>query len=37
LLRVHAGTLEPIAFLTWLAAPGLAEIDRLDGTPTYST
>jgi helicase len=34
-LRVHSGTLEPANFLTWLAAPGVAEIERLPGTPTY--
>lgn len=36
LLRVHLGSLEPIEFLKWLSMPGLAEIERLGGTPTYS-
>lgn len=35
LLRVHGGTLAPGDFLTWLGSPGVAEIDRLGGTPTY--
>jgi hypothetical protein len=25
----------PREFLLWLAAPGVAEIDRLGGTPTF--
>jgi helicase len=37
LLRVHAGTLPPVEFLSWLAAPGVAEIERLGGTPTFVT
>lgn len=36
LLRVHAGSLTPADFLKWLTVPGVAEIDRLCGTPTYS-
>lgn len=36
LLRVHAGSLEPLAFLEWLAEPGVAEIERLGGRPTYA-
>jgi helicase len=36
LLRVHAGTLQPHDFLLWLSTPGLAEIDRLEGTPTFT-
>ncbi len=36
LLRVHAGTLAPAEFLSWLATPGVSEIDRLGGTPTYA-
>lgn len=36
LLRVHAGSLQPVDFLSWLAAPGLAEIDRLRGKPTFA-
>ena len=36
LLRVHTGTLRPDEFLSWLENPGLAELDRLGGTPTYS-
>lgn len=35
-LRVHSGTLTPADFLAWLAAPGIAEIERLPGTPTYA-
>jgi helicase len=35
-LRVHAGTLPPADFLSWLAKPGLAEMDRLRGTPTFA-
>ena len=35
LLRVHAGTLTATEFLDWLGSPGVAEIDRLGGTPTY--
>ena len=35
LLRVHAGTLPASEFLDWLSCPGVAEIDRLGGTPTY--
>jgi helicase len=36
LLRVHAGSLTPSDFLKWLTMPGVAEIERLGGTPTYS-
>jgi helicase len=36
LLRVHAGTLQPADFLSWLANPGVAEIDRLGGAATFS-
>jgi helicase len=35
LLRVHSGTLQPSEFLSWLAMPGIAEIERLGGTPTF--
>lgn len=35
LLRVHAGTVPASEFLDWLSCPGVAEIDRLGGTPTY--
>ena len=35
LLRVHAGSLAPVDFLAWLAVPGVAEIERLRGTPTF--
>lgn len=35
LLQVHSGTLPPEDFLSWLGVPGVAEIDRLGGTPTY--
>jgi helicase len=36
LLRVHAGTLQPREFLDWLGVPGIAEIDRLAGVPTFA-
>ncbi len=36
LLRVHAGTLTTNDFLVWLTSPGVAEIDRLGGKPTYA-
>ena len=36
LLRVHSGTLEPIEFLAWLSKTGVAEVDRLGGTPRFS-
>jgi ATP-dependent DNA helicase len=36
LLRVHTGSLEPAAFLSWLSTPGFAEIDRLGGTATFA-
>lgn len=36
LLRVHAGTLTAGEFLFWLTTPGVAEIDRLGGKPTYA-
>jgi helicase len=36
LLRVHAGTLQPREFLDWLGVPGIAEIDRLAGLPTFA-
>ncbi len=36
LLRVHSGSLAPSEFLEWLSKPGLAEIERLGGTPTFS-
>jgi len=35
LLRVHGGTLSAIDFLTWLGNAGVAELERLGGTPTY--
>lgn len=35
LLRVLTGTVAPIDFLRWLSAPGVSEIERLDGTPTF--
>ncbi|MCI5117993.1 MAG: DEAD/DEAH box helicase [Candidatus Electrothrix sp. LOE1_4_5] len=37
LLRVHLGSLEPLDFLKWLSMPGVADIERLGGTPSYST
>lgn len=36
LLRVHSGSLHPLEFLKWLSNPGVVEIERLGGTPTYS-
>lgn len=35
LLRVHGGTLSAADFLTWLGSPGVAELERLGGSPTY--
>lgn len=35
LLRVHVGSLTPSEFLDWLGTAGLAELERLGGTPTY--
>jgi len=35
LLRVHAGSLSASEFLSWLSTPGVAELERLGGTPTY--
>lgn len=35
LLRVHGGTLSATDFLTWLGRPGVAELERLGGSPTY--
>lgn len=35
LLRVHGGTLSASDFLTWLGSPGVAELERLGGSPTY--
>lgn len=35
LLRVHAKEISAAAFLTWISAPGVAELDRLDGRPSY--
>lgn len=35
LLRVHGGTLTPTDFMTWLGSPGVAELERLGGSPTY--
>ncbi|MDP9941246.1 DEAD/DEAH box helicase [Ectopseudomonas alcaliphila] len=34
-LRVHSGSLAPEDFLSWLSAPGVAEIERLPGEPSY--
>ena len=36
ILRVHAGSLTPKDFLTWIATPGVSEIERLGGKPTFS-
>ena len=35
LLRVLSGSLNPEEFLEWLSAPGISELDRLKGTPTF--
>lgn len=35
LLRVHGGTLSAADFMTWLGNPGVAELERLGGSPTY--
>lgn len=35
LLRVHGGTLSAGEFMTWLGSPGVAELERLGGSPTY--
>jgi len=35
LLRVHGGTLSAAEFITWLGSPGVAEFERLGGSPTY--
>jgi len=35
LLRVHSGSLGPVEFLQWLGAPGVAELERLGGMPTF--
>ena len=36
LLRVHSGSLRPEEFLEWLTRPGLADVERLGGRPTYN-
>jgi helicase len=35
LLRLHSGTLSAADFMTWLGSPGVAEFERLGGSPTY--
>jgi len=35
LLRVLAGSLQPKEFLKWLSEPGVTDIERLGGMPTY--
>jgi helicase len=37
LLRVHSGAITSENFLKWLVVPGLSEIGRLEGKPTYAT
>ena len=37
LLRVHAGSIEAKEFLDWLVTPGVSDIERLGGRPTFST
>ncbi len=36
ILRLHSGSISPKDFLTWLGTPGVTEIDRLSGRPTYA-
>lgn len=36
LLRVHSGSLPVADFITWLSSPGVAELERLGGSPTYA-
>lgn len=36
ILRVHAGSVTPSEFLVWLGTPGVTEISRLTGNPTYT-
>lgn len=35
LLRVHSGSLSAADFMAWLGSPGVAELERLGGNPTY--
>lgn len=35
LLRVHGGTLSAADFMSWLGTPGVAELERLGGSPTF--
>jgi helicase len=35
-LRIHTGQMNPAQFMTWLITPGVTEIERLPGKPTYS-
>lgn len=35
MMRVLTGRLSPEQFVDWLAAPGVTELSRLPGTPTY--
>lgn len=36
LLRVHTGELSPRDFLEWVSVPGVAELERLGGKPTFA-
>lgn len=36
LMRVLTGRLTPKAFIEWLAEPGVTDLNRLPGTPTYA-
>lgn len=36
MLRVISGSISPKDFLVWLGTPGLAEMQRLTGNPTYN-
>jgi helicase len=35
ILRVHKGSLSSVDFLTWLSQPGISDISRLGGVPTF--
>jgi len=36
LLRVLSGKAIPIEFIEWLGTPGLSDLNRMPGKPTYS-
>lgn len=37
LLRVHAGSIDAKEFLDWLVTPGVSDMERLGGRPTFLT